>query len=487
MKQLVGLLAVFVHFTIGNAQTSERWQQMYGGAGVEIGYGVRSCLDQGYIVVGVSSTSGPTDGYVVRTDSLGLVMWSKFYGGNNIDIIRSIEQLPDSGFILAGYTNSAGHGGYDGWLLRLDKNGDTLWTRHIGSSDWDFFYDVHVTIDGGFLLAGGTFKSGLGDEDMYLVKTDSNGDTVWTRTYGGSRTDEARGVIETEDSLLAICGFTNSFNDTLGDSWLLRLDIDGDTIWTRTLGHLAVEDRAYSIAYDSISNTLYTCGFTNNQGAGDSYWQGTLYNGTLAILIVAAGSQYDEYASIHTVSTLNRVATCGSTFSYGGGLGDMYFFTNAFGWISNTHGTIKEDHAYDFDFAKDGGYIICGSTMGYGVFSENMYLVKSDSMCQSTLVLGLPEVTSSGTTFTSAYPQPAQNTINFSVISSTSEINSLEIEVIDISGRLIETIVSSEFVLQDQHHATAALNVSDYASGMYVYKVLDNSGTLFTDKFIIAR
>ena len=86
-----------------SSQTSELWQQIYGGPGVEIGYGVRSCLDQGYIVAGSSSTSGPSDGYVVRTDSIGLVIWAQFYGGVNIDIIRAVEILPDSGFIFAGY------------------------------------------------------------------------------------------------------------------------------------------------------------------------------------------------------------------------------------------------------------------------------------------------------------------------------------------------------------------------------------------------
>lgn len=119
-------------------QTAAAWENIYGGNGIEYGFGVRSCLDQGYVVAGSTSTTGISDGYLVRVDSLGLVMWSKYYSGSNIDIFRSIKILPDSGFIIAGFSNSSGNGGYDGWVMRVDKNGDSLWSKYIGTTAWDF-------------------------------------------------------------------------------------------------------------------------------------------------------------------------------------------------------------------------------------------------------------------------------------------------------------------------------------------------------------
>jgi hypothetical protein len=85
----------------------------------------------------------------------------------NIDIIRAIEILPDSGFIIAGYTNSFGNGGYDGWLMKIDKNGDTLWNKYVGTNDWDFFYDVALTLDSGFICTGATYGTGNGNEDLW--------------------------------------------------------------------------------------------------------------------------------------------------------------------------------------------------------------------------------------------------------------------------------------------------------------------------------
>ncbi|HET6990220.1 MAG TPA: hypothetical protein VFJ43_02805, partial [Bacteroidia bacterium] len=121
MKKAAFIIFLFVS-TVSFAQTSARWENIYGGGGSEYGYRVRTCLDQGYIVAGSTSSTGISDGYLVRVDSLGLVMWSKYYRGNNVDVFRSIKQLPDSGYIICGFSNSdSTHGGYDGWVVRTDK------------------------------------------------------------------------------------------------------------------------------------------------------------------------------------------------------------------------------------------------------------------------------------------------------------------------------------------------------------------------------
>lgn len=487
MKKLFVTFGLAFSFICSFAQNAEQWQQMYGGSGIEIGYGVRSCLDQGYVVAGVSSSGGPTDGYVVRTDSLGLVIWARFYGGSNIDIIRAVELMPDSGFIMAGYTNSFGHGGYDGWLVRLDKNGDTLWTKCIGTADWDFFFDVHVMQDGGFLVTGGTYGLGAGDEDMYLVRTDLNGDTLWTRTYGGIKTDEARGGIETEDSLLAICGFTHSFNDSLGDSWMLRLDSDGDTLWTKNPGFSNVEDKAYGITYDSISDMILFCGYTMSQAGGDGYWTGYFYNQTPFFLGVGGGALFEEYSSIKAGPGLSRFMACGTTYTYGGGMGDMYFFGAESVWSSTSYGTIKEDHAYDIDFTHDGGYILCGSTLGYGIYTSNMYLVKVDTFYQTVNLLAVPEINSNAATSVSVFPVPANDIITMNITSTSSNLSTTEIDIYDITGKLIETISNESVFTTDQHHATASLATSTYSEGIYFYTVRDVNGPLFSNKFMIAR
>lgn len=470
------------------SQTQIRWQQVYGAGGVEAGYGVRSCLDQGYIAVGSSSASGPSDGYIVRTDSMGVVMWIKYYGGINIDVIRAIELLPDSGFIMAGYTNSYGYGGYDGWLLRTDKNGDTLWTKTLGTSNWDLFYDVEYTRDSGFLCTGGTYGLGNGDEDMYLCRFDKNGDTLWTKTYGGAFQDEARAVVETEDSLLAISGFTYSLNDTLGESQLLRLSSIGDVLWTRTLGDSTFEDKAYGLTYDPVFKLLIYSGYTEEPGNAEGYWCGVYYGDSAWFEMTAFGPNgFDCFYAVHAKPTLAPLAATGIT-SMGAGLGDQWLWTNIGPWLVTSFGTFSEDESYDFDFTHDGGFITCGITYGYNSFDGNMYLVKSDTNLQSTTVVNVPEIAPTGErTAVSVYPVPASNQISVTFITNASTTEDIYLELFDVQGKSVMLVPNGQIETTGFGKGKVNIDVESFPEGIYYYTLNNSNGTLYSDRFIIVR
>ncbi|MFQ5868905.1 MAG: hypothetical protein ACE5JC_03275, partial [Candidatus Zixiibacteriota bacterium] len=116
----------------------------------------------------------------------GDTLWTRAYGGSGYDRGYSVQQTSDGGYIIAGYTESFGAGDYDVYLLKTDSSGDTLWTRTYGGSDWDRGYCIQQTSDGGYIITGESWSFGAGYSDVYLLKTDSSGDTLWTRTYGGS-------------------------------------------------------------------------------------------------------------------------------------------------------------------------------------------------------------------------------------------------------------------------------------------------------------
>lgn len=482
MRKILGILVFVFATTALSAQLAAQWQQIYGGPGVETSYGVRSCLSPGYISVGVSSSAGPSDGYIFKTDTLGVALWSKFYGGTNIDVFRSIELLPDSGFIVAGFTNSFGNGGYDGWLLRMDKNGDTLWSRTCGTTNWDFFYDVEVTRDSGFLCAGGTYGLGSGDEDMYLVKFDKNGDSLWARTYGGVKQDEARGVVETEDSLIAMCGFTYSLTDTLGESWLLRMDTIGNVLWTRTLGDSTAEDRAYGLHYDPIGDIIIFCGYSKRTGNGDAYWDGVFYNNTHWLRTEHTGALFEEYTAIRIKPGLASITTTGTTFTYGGGDGDMLFFGSP-DWLFSSRGTIKEDHGYDVDFAYDGGYILAGSTLGYNSIVENAFLIKLDTAYQTSATVDVIDHVTGASS--SVYPVPASNEVFVQISGDDIAGQEFDICVTDITGRVITN--TSQIVSQGPESQALRISTEDFTNGLYFLSVIQNGEIISSAKFVIAK
>ena len=469
-------------------QTAAAWENIYGGNGIEYGFGVRSCLGQGYVVAGSTSTTGISDGYLVRVDSLGLVMWSKYYSGANIDIFRSIKILPDSGFIIAGFSNSSGNGGYDGWVMRVDKNGDSLWSKYIGTPAWDFFYDVAATYDGGFILAGGTYGGDFGNEDYYLVKINGNGDTLWTRTYGGNKEDEARGIIQTKDSSLAVVGYSYSLADTTGESWILRLNEFGDTLWTRTIGMSTVEDKCWSIDEDSIYNRIIVAGQYKNATDENAYITGFFMNGNIQFVETFGGVLDDWFTSVRFVPSNQRIVVLGTTYNNGNGGGELFLFDDRFGWQGFTYGTSDLEMGYGVDFTIDGGYIACGFTEGYNSNIPNVYLVKVDTSGIATNILAIrenPDVSEIATTH--IYPNPVENEATV-LLDSHSPINGeLNLELVDVSSRTVKIISNANWKFDTERNASCKIEVSNLNTGVYFYTIYNNSIKIASGKLIIAR
>ena len=127
------------------------------------------------------------------------ITFQKTFGGIGTDYGYSVRQSSDGGYIITGYTQSFGAGGRDVYLIRTDVFGDPLWTKTYGESNIDYGWTVVQTTDGGFIVGAHTGSFGAGGHDVYLIKTDSNGDTLWTKVYGGRSADGAADVLEKQE------------------------------------------------------------------------------------------------------------------------------------------------------------------------------------------------------------------------------------------------------------------------------------------------
>ncbi len=191
-----------------------------------------------YILV-TSTTSfgaGGRDFSLLKIDSIGNAIWMKSYGGYNNDEAKSVQQTIDGGYIIAGHTNSFGSGSNDVYIVKTNENGDTLWTRTYGGQYDEEGWYIQQTNDNGYIIVGLTNSSGAGDNDVYLIKINSTGDTQWAKTYGGYYHDQAKFVYQTSDSGYIIAGETQSFGAGYSDVYLIKTDVNGDTLWTRTYG-----------------------------------------------------------------------------------------------------------------------------------------------------------------------------------------------------------------------------------------------------------
>jgi hypothetical protein len=225
------------------------WTRTLGGAGKEEAACVRQTSDGGYIIAGqtLSFGAGSADVYLIKMNELGETLWTRTYGDTFPNVGMSVLQTADSGYVIAGYTYSSVETRNDALLIKTDRSGNILWSRSYGDTLYELASSVQQTPDGGYVLTGYKGSSGVGNRQVYIVKTDADGDTIWTKTYGGPSMDEGNCIELTQDGGYIVVGYTLSFGAGGRDFYVLRTNSVGDTTWTRTFGSSDYEE-GYSVA-----------------------------------------------------------------------------------------------------------------------------------------------------------------------------------------------------------------------------------------------
>lgn len=309
-------------------------------------------------------------------------IWNAVFGGLGYDVARCIRQTGDGGYIVAGWTTSFGLGNADVWLVKVNASGSMKWNRTIGGAGKDEAYCVQVTNDGGYVTAGCTESSGAGLSDFWLIKTDENGSVSWDREFGGVYDECAFCVQQTIDGGYVVAGYTESFGAGSSDFWLVKTDQLGLPLWNRTYGGSGL-DQAFSVVQASDGNGYVIAGQTDSLGAGSSdFWLvRTDSSGNIVWSRSYGGSNSDVARSFQQTSDGGYVAA-GWTTSFGAGSSD-YMLVKVDGegrqqW-SKTYGGLDSDEAYTVQQTSDGGYMIAGSTMSYGLGGWDFWQVKTDA------------------------------------------------------------------------------------------------------------
>ncbi len=427
----------------------------FGGPSQDVGRSAIQTHDKQFVCVGSTSSygQGSTDIWLVKCWANGTTRWTKAIGGAGVDWGYSVKETPkDSGLIIAGYTDSFGAGGYDFYLVKTDSSGNVLWSKTYGGANWDFAYSMALTADGGYILAGGTYSYGAGDEDVYVVKTDALGDTLWTKHYGGKLQDEARSVKQTRDGGYIVAGMTKSFGDSVnGDAYILRLNAAGDTLWTNTSGGPAltnfVED-AHDVI-ESMDSCFYLIGGTTSYSTPpgsdmDIYLRKFTANGAATFYGVIGGPQFDRGEAIVESSPQNFTIV-GSTKSYGFGFGSLnvvtYFTDKQCNYAGGGHTYGDSLHggdaeAYSLCNTNDRGYLMCGYTTGFQANGiPDFMLIKIDSIPSKVpLISGISTSAFQASELMNIYPNPADDYTTI-CLKPEAASGSMTFELTDVTGR----------------------------------------------------
>ena len=240
----------------------EDWIHTYGTGGYDDAYSVKQTTDGGYIITGVKKQgSNDEDIYLIKTDMNGSEQWFQQFGGFYSDEGFSVEQTDDGGYIIAGYHTSSWGASKNIYVIKTHSNGSQDWAKEFGGANNDFGYCIQQTDDGGYIIAGDTESYGSGSRDGFLLKTNSYGDSLWQKNFGGTSFDRLRFVEQTTDGGYIITGTTMSFGNGY-QVYVIKTDGNGNS--TPILGCTDF----LACNYDSTANTNNgSCDLPN--GCGD--------------------------------------------------------------------------------------------------------------------------------------------------------------------------------------------------------------------------
>lgn len=505
------------------------FQKTYSHLGYESGSTVIRTLDGGYLIGGSTGSSqfGTDKIFLVKTDSDGAIQWTKNYGGAISDYVASMIQNADGSYMLVGTTYSFNAQPYGNiYVLKLDVNGNHVWSKHYGGSGYDFGYSIQATSDGGYIVGGLTSSFGAGYYDYFIMKIDGLGIPAWGTSIGGGANDEGFSIAIMDDGTYLIAGQSNSFAPVQMvipyQMLLCKLSATGSLIWAKTYS----SGTSNCICQQMIKTSDGGCimaGWTDGfgQGMDEAYIVKTDSAGNEQWSSAFGGPGMEVIFSV-----CERVGggygIAGYTESYGAGGQDMYLTTldsaGNFIW-STCYGDTADDRCNGLIATTDGGFLLSGITSSFSPGGSDLYLVKTDASGYSgcyendafsvpltpvTIVDTITPVIGSGATwlFTTTQtgtggamsplcgnlgitvadvpgiqlqllPNPASAT----VLIATGNADLEQIEVMDALGRIV-------YQKEKIKATTFSLDISNWNSGVYFVRT-HAKGAVQTERLLV--
>jgi len=331
----------------------------YGGTQDERGYAVQQTSDGGYVIVGSSTSygSGGADLWVLKLDGEGEFMWSKTFGGQGNDIGKDIIQTSDGGYIITGYTKSYSSGGdSDLWLIKTNANGESCLYSDGGtcsesSSKWVKIFGTSGNDYGNSVqeTSEGDFivtgKSGR-IPSIFVVRTNSLGEKIWENLYGNTSNSGDRGnyILERQDLGFLILG-KEMTNSSNDNLCLINIDGEGSEIWHSLYGGTNSDEGTYLSEVSGGGFIIAGSSKSYGNGNWDDMWLVKTSTGGSMEWQKTFGGSYDETGHYVHEKTEGGFMIVGSTESFGQGLFDI--------WVISTDYTGNEIYSQTFGGSMD--------------------------------------------------------------------------------------------------------------------------------------
>ncbi len=445
------------------------FQKIFGGTRSESSYKVEICSDGGYITAGYTVSSGPGDAsmQLIKTDLYGKQIWEAVIGGKYTDYAFAVTTTTDGNYVAVGSTTSFGSGQQDIYAVKIDNNGNKLWEKTYGGLQKEEGWDIRQTNDGGFIITGMTNSFGATFFDAFLLKIDTNGNEEWKKLYGGPSYDSGLCVRQTLDGGYAFLGQTHSFGEGSGDFYLVKTDSNGNKEWSKTYGGTLTEEGRYFSLTDDGGFILI--GKTESFGAGDEdiYVVKTDDKGILEWYKTFGGDKKDTGKSIEPTNDGGYIIASSSR---------SFNWANPNAWFikidkqgeqvwAKEYGGYDHDHGHHILPTSDGGYIATGHVNKNIAQMEDSYLLKLDSLGEWSDNTGIREESLANTI--QIYPNPSSGIVELSLKMNTH--GSLEINILSYMGK----VIYKNIYHPENLSFSIKIDMQSFPKGIYLLRVSD--------------
>lgn len=392
--------------------------------------------ETGIFVLGQSWDGGygNNDMFLHQLSFQGDLKWTKFYGGNNNEIGHKFIKTRDGGFALAGHNRSADDLG-DAYLVKTNHDGEIIWENNFGGRWVDHGFDVVENDNRELIMAGtlgGFFVANCcdfqnTDADVFIVKTNSAGEEIWEKTYGGAAHDWAKSIIEAPGGGYLVCGSTQSEGAGSFDMFLMKIDDDGNQLWFKTFGGSDFEyGEAIGLSPDNFLYILGTSASFSDNSKPDHYLVKTNLDG-------------EEI------------------------------------W-EHTFGGEESDYSSALVCTPDSGCVFTGTTAKGSLGGNDIVFYRISKTGQALVVSAIPPVNDSIEQI-SVYPNPASN--RFTIYIDTKIQNQFELKLYNTTGQLLyQNRVEPN---------TKSIHYPQLPPGVYVYSVQQKNKVVFNGKLVFTR
>lgn len=454
----------------------------YAGDGFDFGQGVVQLEDSSYVVTGSSgSFASHSEAFLMRIDSVGNRIWSNHFGGQESEWGRRVLYKKNFGYFLCGHSNSFGSGDYDFYLVKVDENGFEEWEKNYGGNKWERVMDAALTRDTGVVMVGERIN-GTNNSDMYMVRTDKNGDTLWTKSFVNDGDDIAMTVEAYQDSLFIVGGTRYYADSAQAKAIMYKIHEDGtmlDTIYyTDKAGEFELNDlHIIDDTVQAIGSYRLTPEGEWNYAYFQTYFVGANWQAAWILFNNVSGDWYGDVFTSYGDNSKRYMAFSfeGEGSSYEGGRdvmiqrGTRYMnYETSAGFIAS----YEPDVNGEFIRTSDGGAVLVGyqqdpvlgsgggTIFVYKIGPGEVYPVTTNIFGYNNLVK-VKEVVAS--IEVQVYPNPTSGMLKIDV--PTQE--EYTYAVMDANGRIVG---SGSFF------GGGTLQLGSLSAGMYMLTVENDSG-----------